>query len=295
MPERLTAIVTGAASGIGKETAIKFGNDPKYNPFYAVDIDPHIHTVFEAYPRVVPLEVDVSKQDEARDMLQRAIDDSGRLDVVVNAAGIMVKGKRSTFWDKKGNRNSELRKMDGVNLLAPIFIMTTTSGFMKNGGTIINVSSAKYLFPDIHHGIYQEGKQVLSKVTKGVAKSFREQDNVRVVDVQPGNTKTNIDRGVWTNGTSRAEVESSEKITTWWRNTFGSDPQKVAQVIYEVAEGKIDKTTVRVGTDTKIGRTLYLFTYPFFPYRFDMLFFLGSSAVYQSARLIQKLKDRFDR
>lgn len=295
MPERLTAIVTGAASGIGKETAIKFGNDPKYNPVYAADNDPHIHTVFEAHPRVVPLEVDVSKQDEARNMLQRAIDESGRLDVVVNAAGVMIKGKRSTFFDKTGNRTSELQKMVGVNLVAPFFIMTTASGFMKNGGTIINVSSAKYLFPDIHHGTYQEGKQALSKVTKRVAKAFREQDNVRVIDVQPGNTKTNIDRGVWTSETSTAEVESSERITTWWRNTFGSDPKKVAQVIYDVAEGKIDKTTVRVGTDTKIGRTLYLLTYPLLPYRFDMLFFLGSSAVYQSARLIQKLKDRFDK
>lgn len=291
MPERLTAIVTGAASGIGRETVTIFASNPKYT-VYAVDRDPVVHTVFHARPRVVPFEADVRSQEQSIAILQKAVDETGRLDVLVNTAGVMIKGNRSTFWDKGGNETSDLREMSAVNLVAPIFLIGTAPRFMKHGGVIINVSSAKYLFPDIHHGVYQEGKQVLSKVTRRLAQFWRKEYNVRLVDVQPGNTKTNIDRGVWTEGNSSSEIESAERITTWWRNTFGSDPKKVAQVIYDVAEGKIDKTTVLVGLDTKIGRFLYLLTYPLLPYRFDILFFLGSTAVYQSARLVQKLRDR---
>ena len=62
------------------------------------------------------------------------------------------------------------------------------------------------------------------------------------------------------------------------------------EVIYKIAEGEIDKNTVLVGADAKIGRALYLLTYPLVAYRFDYLFAAGSYLFYQGARLAKALR-----
>lgn len=297
MIESRTAIITGAASGIGLETVRRFSEDPKFNPIYAADFNPSIEIIFpkSEYPSVVPIQVDVRVREQLEGMLQRAASESGRLDLVVNAAGVMYKGKPAPFWDKNRQLPGEWEEMDRVNLWAPIVAMAEAPELMRNngGGIIINIASAKYLFPDIHHIEYQRGKMRLSKVTRGLAKDWMQNYNVRLVEVQPGNTKTNVDRGVWTEGSSRTEVETAETITTWWREKFGNDPRNVAEVIYQVAEGRINSTTVYVGWDTAIGGILYTLTYPLLGYRSDMLFFVGSTIFYKLAILGNILVKKF--
>ncbi|MCL5970431.1 MAG: SDR family oxidoreductase [Patescibacteria group bacterium] len=295
MLERRVAIVTSAASGIGKATAEKLARDSKYT-VYAADRDPNIHTVFD-YSNIKPVEIDIGNYDQARSMVSKAAQESGRLDILVNAAGIMPKGRKSTFWNKDGTPTKEFEEMEIVNLGAPIVIMVEASKVMHDtgGGTVINVTSAKRYWPDLHHGHYQDVKSRLSKVTRKVAKLFREQHNIRLVDIQPGNTKTRIDRGVWTTGNNIDEIKAAEKITSWWRNTFGTSPERVAEAIYEVAEGRNKNNIVRVGLDSHIGRILYLVTFPFYPYRFDILFGVGSIAIYESAKWAKILHDQFQR
>ncbi len=290
--ERRTAFITGAASGIGLETVVRLSKDSRYNPIYAVDKDHAVNTMFPEYPNVVAVQLDVREREQITGLLRSAASESGRLDVVVNAAGVMSKGKPWNYRDKDGNPTAELTEMDKVNLWAPIYIMVEASGIMREngGGTIINVTSAKYLFPDLYHIPYQVGKRDLSRVTRGVARHFLKSDNVRVVDVQPGNTKTNIDRGDWTKGNSRAEIDAVQGIADWWRKTFGNDPRNVAEVIYQVAEGRIRSKTVYVGWDTRIGHALHLLTYPLLGYRSDSLFFFGSTMGYQVARLRNALR-----
>lgn len=296
MLERKVAIVTGAASGIGLETARRFSQDSRYNPIYAADINPSIQTLFpqSEYPNIVPFQVDVRDRKQLEGLLQRTASESGRLDVVVNAAGVMYKGKPEAFWDKDRELPKEWEEMDRVNLWAPTVTMAEAPKLMQNngGGTIINITSAKYLFPDIHHIEYQRGKMRLSRVTRRLARDWMQNYKVRLVDVQPGNTKTNIDGGVWTEGNNRTETEAAQSITNWWRERFGNDPKNVAEVIYQVAEGKIGGTTVYAGWDTKIGRALYLLTYPLAGYRLDSLFFAGSTLFYQMARGVNILRDK---
>lgn len=296
MTERKTAIITGAASGIGLEATRRFAQDSRYNPVYASDINPAVQTIFpqSEYPNIVPLLVDVRDRDQLEDMLQKAAKESGRLDVIVNAAGVMYKGKPRLLWDRSKEPPKEWEEMDLVNLWAPIVTMVEAPKFMRDngGGTIINITSAKYLFPDIHHIEYQRGKMRLSKVTRSLAKYWMQNYNVRLVDVQPGNTKTNIDSGFWTEGTSGSEIEAAESITRWWREKFGNDPKDVAKVIYQAAEGRIKGTTIYVGWDTKIGRALYFLTYPLAGYRLDALFFAGSTLFYQVTRGVNILRGK---
>lgn len=286
MVERKTVLVTGAASGIGLEIVRRFSKNPKCDPIYAADKDPSVHEIFPSldFPSVVPIQTDIRGRERIVGILRRVVSDSGRLDVVVNCAGVMNKGRRATY-NLDGESSNDFAEMEEINLWTPTLMMAEAAPLMRNngGGAIINITSAKYLFPDMHHIGYQLGKMCLSRVTRGLARPFRENYGVRLVDVQPGNTRTNIDRGDWTNGNNSDEMAAVQLINDWWRKVAGNDPKNVAEIIYEVAEGKIKGSPVCVGLDTKIGRALFLATYPTIAYRWDGLFYAGSSLFYQFA------------
>lgn len=298
MTERRTALVTGAASGIGLETVRRFSQDSKYTVF-AADRNAAVHTIFDAaeHSNVVSLQVDVRDREQIASMLGRVFSESGRLDVIVNAAGVMHKGKARDYKDDTENFNPDLVEMKETNLYAPILIMVGAAKYMKaKGGVIINVTSSKRYFPDLYHAEYQSGKDTLSKVTRGLARDkdgFIRESNIRLVEVQPGNTKTSIDlNGKWTEGIDRNEVEAVQLISNWWRKTFGNNPKNVAEVIYKIAEADTNKTTVLVGLDAKLGRALYLLSFSIGFYRSHHLFLVGSTLVYQVARLIEGLKEK---
>lgn len=297
MIERLdkVAIITGAASGIGKATTERFARDENYT-VYAADKDPEIHNIFQysAKSKVIPMVVDIGNFDTARSMVQCVAEDAHRLDVVVNAAGVMFKGRMRTLRNKDGTPTKELDEMENVNVYAPIAIMIEAATHMdKNGGgSVITITSAKYMWPDVLHSGYQDGKHFLSRFIGRARNVFQKNHNVRLVDVQPGNTKTRIDRGVWTDGNNDTEMKGADKLLSWWRNTFGAEPETVADKIYDIAEGKNKSNTVRTGIDTHLGRALYILTWPFYPYRFYILFGLSSHLVFESAKWGQLLMDR---
>lgn len=299
MIERKTAVITGGASGIGFATVERFSLNPKYTSIYAVDIDPAIEQVFPAskYPNVIPIQIDITNREQRESLIEGAFLESGRLDVVANIAGIMIQGKPSSFHlGKDGKPPEAMRRMFDVNLHAPIYIAWQAAQIMEaqGGGTIINITSSKYLFPDLFHVGYGVTKWELSKTTRRMAKVLMKAYNVRLVDVQPSNTKTNIDRNIWTPGTSTAEMAASQDIAGWWRNTFGNDPRNVADVIYRVAEGDIKSKTIYIGLDTKIGRLLYLLTYPLAGFKSYTLFFGISTLLYETRAAINFLKQKID-
>lgn len=290
--EKKVLIVTGAASGMGLETVRRFAKDPRYNPIYAVDINPSVHTVFEVaqYPQVISLQVDIRKGNEIAGMFTKVLTETDGPNVIVNAAGTIIAGETrySSQYDQNPQFKQQIDDMVDTNYFGQMHIMMRAEIVMesRDGGTIINITSSKDYFPDPFRLEYMESKMNFEAMSLNDARRLRE-DGVRIVVVKPGNTKTNIDKGVWTNGSRDDEMKAVQGFNDWWRRTFGNNPRNVAEVIYQIAEGRINKNIVHVGFDAKLGYFLTR-TIP----RWREMFFLGSYFVYEIVKQVERLKRR---
>lgn len=285
MLERKVAFVTGAASGIGKETVRRFSDNSQYNPIYAADLDPNIASTFD-HPHIIPLELDVRSFRQVDRALQRITDEAGRIDLIVNAAGTIAASKvQRDRYESPVDQRMHISMLQ-TNDESVRYIMDQALKIMRTtgGGTIINITSSKDHFPDPYRREYERSKRRIEVYSLRKAEEYAQQ-NVRVVVVKPGNTKTNIDRGSWITHDSQTEMLRVQNFNDWWRKTFGNDPKNVAEVIYRIGEGEISGNKVFVGLDAKLGQFLVKVV-PGWRH----IFYVGSSAAYAGVRMLGKLR-----
>ena len=87
MIEGETALVTGAAGGMGFEIVTRLLDIPHITPIYAIDINPAVLTKFSRYPNVIAIQADVRSRGQIDKVFERIALGSPRLGLVVNAAG----------------------------------------------------------------------------------------------------------------------------------------------------------------------------------------------------------------
>ncbi|UNI24806.1 hypothetical protein JDV02_010527 [Purpureocillium takamizusanense] len=148
---RGSALVTGAASGIGYATALAFAQHGITQLALAdINLDAlnaSIQTLRESHPHVevLPLHLDVGNVDEVKAGVAQAVARFGRLDVAVNNAGVAGRGLRTHEIDE-----NEWQRVIGINLngvyrcqkeeLAAM-IGQEDLGHRRGRGVIVNVAS----------------------------------------------------------------------------------------------------------------------------------------------------------
>ena len=240
--ERKVALVTGSSRGIGRSTIIKFAKEG-----YNVAID-YISSEREAELKLMDegfefdnekdarelkelveeeygviallLQMDVSKEDEVKAGINRIIDTFGRLDIVVNCAGIVF--DRDIDEVKK----EEFENTINVDVYGAFLVSREASKYMNDGGAIINVSSTngtKVIAPEsIDYNIAKVGLQAL---TRDLA--YRFSPVIRVNAIAIGWADTDLNKDL-----SKEYVESeTQKI---YLKRF-ADPSEIAETIYFLA------------------------------------------------------------
>jgi clavulanate-9-aldehyde reductase len=195
---RQVVAVTGASSGIGEATAVacaRAGASVSLAARRADRIEALAQRIGEEGGRALAVETDVGEESQARAFIERTHAELGRLDVLVNNAGVMLLGPIA------GAPTEEWRRMIHANVYGVLYCTHAALPLMADQGSghIINVSSVAGRHARAGSGVYN-----LTKFGVGAFSEALRQEavamGVRVTLIEPGAVATEL------SGHNRPEV-----------------------------------------------------------------------------------------
>ncbi|KZT12903.1 short-chain dehydrogenase [Laetiporus sulphureus 93-53] len=205
MPGRLqhkVALITGAGSGIGLESAILFAQEGAHVALVDVNgpaVQKTHKLIAERFPDVksIPIQADVSKEESVKNMVDETVKTFGRLDVMFNNAGIMhpeddnALNTEERIWDLTMSIN-----VKGVwwgckyAILAMRQNVTDESKGLHTGGSIINTASFVALMGAATPQLaYTASKGAVLAMTRELA-MVHAREGIRINSICPGPLKT---------------------------------------------------------------------------------------------------------
>ncbi len=247
--EGKTAIVTGASSGIGRATAEVLGAAGAHvflGGRTAPAMDESKKKIEEAGGKATVVTLDVRDIAQVRGLVETAVSESGRLDIMVNNAGVSFPAPILEAEPE------DWRTMLETNILGLLVGCQAAVKAMRacgSEGHIVNISSIAAQRSD--SGVYGSTKHAVNAISSSLRGEL-EDDTIRVVNVMPGAIATNFARNfdpafvegfvkmagleVDVKKGARLPDEVFEQLSTQLRNMLG-DPVDVANaILYAVSQ-----------------------------------------------------------
>ncbi|MGV1904913.1 meso-2,3-butanediol dehydrogenase [Agrobacterium cavarae] len=213
-------VVTGAGSGIGKATAERFLDEGA-----VVTLVGRTRSKLEEVAKpfrddqFMIAEADVSNEDEVKELISRTVEKFGRLDVLVNNAGVVAEGDVGTLTTDDW-RTVMATDVDGV-----FYASRAAIPHLKTSrGSIVNVSSVSGIGGDWGMAAYNAAKGAVTNLTRAMAMDHGK-DGVRVNAVCPSLTRTGMTE----------EMMDDDKLIAKFNERFAlegpGEPEDVAAVI----------------------------------------------------------------
>ena len=233
-------LITGASSGIGLSTA-NFLLEKGF-----VVYGTSRSTVKAASFNFNLIALDVLKVDTIENAVSAILEKEGRLDVLINNAGMGITGP------VEDTPTDEMRKVFDTNLFGAVDVMKAVLPQMRKqkSGTIINVTSIAGYMGLPYRGLYSATKGALELVTESVrmeVKNF----GIDVVNVAPGDFATNIAAGryhtpVFEDSAYKKVYEANLALMDA-HVSDGMDPIEMAKTVFRIIETKNPKVHYKVG------------------------------------------------
>ena len=182
-------LVTGAASGLGRATALALGragadlcivdvNEPGLAETASLLADEGVRSLLHA--------VDLAERDNCSRAVGDAVNEFGRLDALCNVAGIIF------LCNAHEMSKIDFEKTLAVNLSAPFYLMQAAiPHLLRAHGAVVNVTSSAAFVGEAYAAAYCATKAGLTQMTKALAMEYVHQP-IRFNAVAPGGMMTNI-------------------------------------------------------------------------------------------------------
>jgi NAD(P)-dependent dehydrogenase (short-subunit alcohol dehydrogenase family) len=191
-----TAIITGGGTGIGLTIARRFHQEGAFVVICGRREDVLHQAAAELSPgaeRVLPIRVDITHEDDVRELVRQTIAQTGRIDILVNNAGAMRVNK-----PPQETSLEEFRFVIDTNVSGTFLVSREVGQVMidRRSGRIINISSmsGSVVNKYFHGGSYEISKAAVNMLTKTLATEWAAY-NIKVNAIAPGyyGTQPNID------------------------------------------------------------------------------------------------------
>jgi len=178
------ALITGADSGIGRAVALAFAREGAdvLIAYLSEDKDAQetARLVQEAGRKAVAIPGDISQEQHCQQLVQRAIQEFGKLDILVNNAAF-----QRTYQSITEIPAEELQYTFATNVFGMFYLCKAAMPHLKEGATIINTSSIEAFQPEPTLLAYAATKGAIVNFTLALAKEAI-QKGIRVNSVAPG-------------------------------------------------------------------------------------------------------------
>jgi len=212
MPKKLAgkvAVVTGASKGIGASIAKHLGTEGasivvNYSSSKA-GADSVVAEITKSGGKAVAVQADVSKQAEIKRLFDETKKAFGRLDILINNAGVYE------FAPLEAVTEEHFHRMFNLNVLGLILTSQEAAKYFgPEGGSILNISSVASTLTPANGAVYSATKAAVDAVTKSLAKELGPR-KIRVNAINPGMV---ITEGVLTAGFSEGEFRKEMEART---------------------------------------------------------------------------------
>jgi len=234
-------LITGGSSGIGK--AIGEYLHARDYIVYGTSRNP------ANYAAAVPftlLKLDVTLMETMSELVSEVIQREGRIDVLVNNAGVGITGP------VEETPTEEIRKAFEINFYGPLELIKLVLPHMRTqkSGLIINITSIAGYMGLPYRGIYSTTKGALELITEAYRMETK-QFGIDITNVAPGDFATNI-----ADGRYHAPILKGSPYEQAYGDTLrimnehvsaGSDPTQMAIAIHKIINTKRPKIHYRVG------------------------------------------------
>ncbi|MFF7378973.1 SDR family NAD(P)-dependent oxidoreductase [Streptomyces massasporeus] len=181
-----TVLVTGAGTGIGRATAHAFADEGAHVVAVGRREAPLAETANHAPARISPLVADITAADGPETVVRTALDRHGRIDVLVNNAGIVDARSLRTYT------RATVEPLLATNLLAPVLLTQAALPALEAGrGVVVNVTTSVGQRGWPGNSLYAAGKAALEVLTRSWAVELAPL-GIRVAAVAPGAIDTPI-------------------------------------------------------------------------------------------------------
>ncbi|HIK13970.1 MAG TPA: SDR family oxidoreductase [Leptolyngbyaceae cyanobacterium M33_DOE_097] len=220
--EKRVALVTGSTSGIGMAIAMRLAEDGFAVAFHSKSSVLTGQSLAKVHPDASYFQADLSDQSQTRDLIANVLSHHGRLDVLVNNAGISATIPHTSL---KEATPEIWRDLYEVNVIAPWTLIAEAENALRQSSSrecpscILNISSHAGIRPKGASIPYSASKAALNHMTKLLALSLA--PLIRVNAIAPGLVETPMSKN-WI-----AARKLWEERSPMGR---GAQPQEIAQV-----------------------------------------------------------------